>query len=209
MRKTILHFADVKHKIRKTQTERRVSKSTALNVPEILDRMKSTLSLKTDAELALHLGVSNKTISSWRTRNSLPIESVLQIVDEKGKSLEYFLLGSNRQVDPDLDKLFSFNDLRVRDFELAGETILASVLGQFAEEELAFMTEKELRENGDSLGATLMTVLALIRQERRALLDTGKLDEIDFEKYVRKAFRTDLPYRFKAIRNRTKSKGPQ
>jgi hypothetical protein len=99
--------------------------------------------------------------------------------------------------------------LNLRDFEVAGETILASVLEEYAGEELAFMSEDELRENGERLGTAIMSILSLIRQERRALLDTGKLGVMDFENYVRKAFRTDLPYIFKAIKNRTDKQGPQ
>lgn len=186
-----------------------MSGATDLNVVEILNRMKEAMSLKTDADLATHLDVSNKTISSWRTRNSIPIESVLQAALESGQSIDFILLGESRDVRPNLDEMFKFNELSVRDFELAGETILVDVLEQFAAEELAFMGEDELRENGERLGTAIMSTLSLVRQERRALLDTGKLSELDFESYVRKAFRSDLPYVFKAIRNRSTKQGPQ
>lgn len=186
-----------------------MSNISELNVVEILDRIKKILSLNTDAELATHLDVSNKTISSWRTRNSIPIESILQVAHETGQSIDFLLLGTDRKLKPKLDELLKFNELNVRDFELAGETILASVLEQFAGEELSFMSEEELRENGERLGTAIMSILSLVRQERKALFDTGKLGEPDFENYVRKAFRTDLPYVFKAIQNRSKKEGPQ
>lgn len=186
-----------------------MSGTIELNVTEILDRMKEALSLKTDAELATRLDVSNKTISSWRTRNSIPIECVLQVAYESEKPIDAILLGINRSSKPKLEDMLRFADLNLRDFEVAGETILASVLEEYAGEELAFMSEDELRENGERLGTAIMSILSLIRQERRALLDTGKLGVMDFENYVRKAFRTDLPYIFKAIRNRTDKQGPQ
>lgn len=209
MRKIYLHNADVKLLICDLQTEPFVSNTLELNVVEILDRIKVALSLRTDSELATHLDVSNKTISSWRTRNSIPIESVLQVVHESGQPIDFLLLGTDRKLKPKLDELLKFNELNVRDFELAGETILASVLEQFAGEELSFMSEEKLRENGERLGTAIMSILSLVRQERKALFDTGKLGEPDFENYVRKAFRTDLPYVFKAIQNRSKKKGPQ
>ncbi|MCJ8509023.1 helix-turn-helix domain containing protein [Rhizobium lemnae] len=191
-----------------------MSEPASLKVPEILERMKSASGIGTDAHLATHLGVSNKTVSSWRSRNSIPIEAILQISEETNRRIDYFLFGEDR---PSLSgdefvEMFQFDDLRIKDFEIAGESIIVSVLGQFADQELAFMDEKELSEHGKSLGASILRTLALIRHERRALLDSGKMDEASFNDYARKAFRTDLPHFVNAIENRAerrKKEGPQ
>lgn len=191
-----------------------MSQTVSLNVPEILDRMKKAGSINTDAHLAEHLGVSNKTVSSWRSRNSLPIEAVLQIADETGHRIDYFLFGEDRPSlsGKDFVELFRFDDLRFKDFEIAGESIIVSVLGEFADEELAFMSNEEIAEHGKSLGASILRTLALIRHERRALLDSGKMDEETFDEYARKSFRTDLPHFVRAMENRIKRRkkqGPQ
>jgi hypothetical protein len=183
-----------------------------LNVSEILDRMKDAAGIKTDAQIAVHLGVSNKTVSSWRARNSLPIETVLQMSEETGKRVEAFLFGDEHGREPsNLEAVFDFGDFRLRDFELAGESILIDILERFAPEHKAFMSDKDVERTGQDLGVSIARNLALVRQERRALLDTGKLDEAVFEDYVRKTFRIDLPYFTRAIENRMarKSKGPQ
>ncbi|MDP2733408.1 MAG: helix-turn-helix domain-containing protein [Hoeflea sp.] len=175
----------------------------------IINRMKRAVGLKTDSDLAAHLKVSNKTISSWRTRNSLPIESLLQLVIETGRSIDYFLFGAEEASKQDKAELLKFDDIQVRDFELAGETVLATALEKYAPEQLSFMTEHEMRINGESLGFTILSILALVRQERRALLDTGKMSEETFESYVRKAFRSDLPHTARAAENLSKKKGNQ
>lgn len=191
-----------------------MSDATTLNVPEILDRMKEACGINTDANLATHLGVSNKTVSSWRSRNSLPIEAVLQLTVETGHKIDFFLFGEDRTPlsGEDFVQLFKFEDLTIRDFEIAGEAIIAELLGQFAAEELAFMSESEVTEAGKSLGAAILRTLALVRHERRSLLDSGKMDEAAFDEYGRKSFRSDLPHFIRAIENRTerrKKQGPQ
>ncbi len=176
--------------------------------------MKRACKIGTDADLATHLGVSNKTVSSWRSRNSLPIEAVLQLSYETDHKIDYFLFGKDRTPlsGNKLLEMFQFDDLRFKDFEIAGESIIASILSQFADEELAFMDETELAEHGKSLGASILRTLALIRHERRELLDSGKLDEAAFDEYARKSFRNDLPHFIRAIENRVarrKKLGPQ
>ena len=208
------HNADVKRHCPHFVDRCNLSQSVSLNVPEILDRMKRACSISTDALLATHLGVSNKTVSSWRSRNSLPIEAVLQVSEETNHRIDYFLFGEERAPlsGEEFVELFRFDDLRFKDFEIAGESIIASILSQFADEELAFMSSKELTEHGKSLGASILRTLALIRHERRALLDSGKMDEAAFDEYARKSFRSDLPHFVRAMENRIerrKKQGPQ
>lgn len=191
-----------------------MNQPVALNVSEILDRMKVVTDIATDANLAAHLGVSNKTVSSWRTRNSIPIEAVLQISQEANCKIDYLLFGKERTPlkGKEIVELFKFEDLRIKDFEIAGESVFVSLLGEFADEALGFMDEEEISENGKRLGSSILSTLAFIRHERRALLDSGKMDEAAFDDYARKAFRIDLPYFFRAIENKqkkSKTEGPQ
>ncbi len=207
-----LHYADVNSIFCNLRKDDNVSQPDSLNVPEILDRMKKACGINTDSQLAEHLDVSNKTVSSWRTRNSLPIEAILQVSEETNTRIDYFLFGVDREPlsTSDFAQMFNFDDLRMRDFEIAGESIIVSVLGEFADEELAFMDETEISAHGKSLGASIIRTLALIRQERRALLDSGKMDEASFDEYARKAFRSDLSYFSKSVETRkAKKKGPQ
>ncbi len=118
--------------------------------------------------------------------------------------VEHFLWG---EPDTRAETDFKFSDLRVNDFEIAGSTVLVDILKEVDEEKLAFMNEAEIEKLGNNLGITMMAVLGLVRQERRTLLDTGKMDEAEFERYARKAFRNDLPHFIRAIKNRNSASG--
>ncbi len=68
-----------------------------LNADDVIDRMKKVIKVDTDTELSRALGTSNKNISSWRNRNSIPYEDVLRIALNFGESMEYVLTGKHVQ----------------------------------------------------------------------------------------------------------------
>lgn len=61
------------------------------NAKEIIDRLKLALKLKTDTELAKYLGISQSTVSTWKSRNSLDYELV--IAKCKHVNLHWLLTG--------------------------------------------------------------------------------------------------------------------
>lgn len=64
-----------------------------IDVGDVLMRMKDVLGFRTDRELAAYLGVSFVTVSSWRTRNSMPPEAVVFVAREWDISLDWLFLG--------------------------------------------------------------------------------------------------------------------
>jgi hypothetical protein len=60
---------------------------------EVIDRMREALLVATDAELSEALGVSKTTVSSWRTRNSVPFEACVRAAAEGITDLLWVLTG--------------------------------------------------------------------------------------------------------------------
>jgi hypothetical protein len=64
------------------------------NVSEIVLRMRGAVAASGDKDLGEHLGgVAASTISMWKTRNSVPYQYIDQLVQETGKTFEWFLNG--------------------------------------------------------------------------------------------------------------------
>lgn len=64
------------------------------NVNEIVLRMREAIGAPGDKELGEHLGgVGPSTISSWKTRVSVPYPYIDQLVQETGRTFEWFLSG--------------------------------------------------------------------------------------------------------------------
>lgn len=89
--------------------------------------VKNALNLKTDLAGSEYLEVSNKTVSSWRAKNSIPLEFLLQACAETGEKIDYFLFGEALQrqqselIEPAID------DFRIKTMKLTGERILMIV----------------------------------------------------------------------------------
>jgi hypothetical protein len=60
---------------------------------EILERLKQTVDVQTDAELASLLGVSPTALSNWRVRNSVPLGRLRPICKQFAIPLDYLLTG--------------------------------------------------------------------------------------------------------------------
>ena len=60
---------------------------------KILDRIISTEGLKNDADLAKLFNVAASTVSSWRTRDSIPYEKIIAFCVSKNISLNHIFLG--------------------------------------------------------------------------------------------------------------------
>lgn len=162
-----------------------------INASDTIDRIKKALKIKTDFELAQHFNVSNRTVSSWRTRNSVPIEVVLQAAYEHSANVEEFLFGSIQE--RKAVKL-EFADLSLLDFQLAGKRILSELLMSYAPEKYAEAVQSGTFEKmGEDLGLTLLANIDFIRKERKALLESRQFDEILFEEYIRKSDRWHIP----------------
>lgn len=179
-----------------------------INATDVLDRVKLALNLKTDLGLSEYFEVSNKTVSSWRARNSIPLEFLLQACAGTGEKIDYFLFGEAlpRKDTKILDT--SIDDYRITTMKLTGERILVEILEQHAPEVLAFMEAEETLAEGEAIGMAMLIFAEFVEREKKALVDSGRMTNEEFKEYVRNVDRHDLPYFARAIRHRNK-KGPQ
>lgn len=53
-----------------------MSTQNPIDVKGVLDRTKQALGLKTDTELANHLGIKPNTVSTWRSRGSIDLGAI-------------------------------------------------------------------------------------------------------------------------------------
>ncbi|WP_372426925.1 helix-turn-helix domain-containing protein [Salinarimonas chemoclinalis] len=75
-----------------------------INAAEILQRLKNAYRATTDRQLAADLRVSTSTLGSWKARNSIPIELLVEQSVMLRLSLDYIVLGrGGRDSVPDFD----------------------------------------------------------------------------------------------------------
>ncbi len=64
-----------------------------VNAQEIIHRLSEALGTKTDADMAIQLGVSKSTISNWKARNTVPYEQCMEVTKREFLSLNWLLTG--------------------------------------------------------------------------------------------------------------------
>lgn len=69
------------------------SEQPDLSANAVLDRMKGSAKLKSDAELAEWLKTSRSTVSKWRKRNAIPYAEAVYLSLMMHASLDYLLTG--------------------------------------------------------------------------------------------------------------------
>ena len=60
---------------------------------DVLKRLANLLNTHSDSELAKALGVAKNTVSSWRTRNKIPYEKVVELSAKENISLDTLIFG--------------------------------------------------------------------------------------------------------------------
>ena len=178
-----------------------------IDVKAIIDRLKSAFSVQTDIELAQLLEVSNKTVSSWRTRNSVPVEVVLQTSWATNQTVDYLLFGTKSETAAQVSTEAHFSEADIKDFKILGRSVLVSILGEFSPEQLAFMEDAEITARGEAIGNDLAERLAFIRRERIRFEGHGNFNEKLFAEYAAKVHHFELPYFATGVRARSKIKG--
>lgn len=148
---------------------------------EVIDRMKSALGVKTDTELSNIIGVSNKTVSSWRSRNSIPMEIVTSVGFATETKTEYLISGIDVKY-----QLEELNDIDQTIASLIAEKLLINILTHYAEEKLAFMDDEEKRVEGIRFGAYISIMYAQMTKAKRMLVDEGGLSLEKFIEFERK-----------------------
>lgn len=85
-----------------------------MNVEEILERLKTLTSSRTNKELAEKLYLSSdKVVSNWKTRNSIPLEVLLFIRKQYQCNMDWLLFGEQQETLTANEKLVltAFNNL--------------------------------------------------------------------------------------------------
>lgn len=88
--------------------------NSKISCEEVLQRLAEFYKTKTDADLASKLGVAKQTISTWRGRNRIPYELLVDISLKERISLDFLVFGESdgeflnkkNQIDIDI-----FNDI--------------------------------------------------------------------------------------------------
>lgn len=81
--------------------------SREINAGDIIARMKSVYSANSDEELGICLDVKKTTVSSWRKRNSIPLEHCIRAAIDGRDTLDWIVYGENNSTpsihDTDID----------------------------------------------------------------------------------------------------------
>lgn len=64
-----------------------------ISIDEIIQRMKKEFEVKTDKELGEILNVSKTAVSSWRNRNSIPLDVLVSAAVSSMCSMDYLVFG--------------------------------------------------------------------------------------------------------------------
>lgn len=59
----------------------------------VLERLKALFNVSSDSALARLIGATPQTISTWKSRNSVPYAKCVEISEEKNTSLDWLLTG--------------------------------------------------------------------------------------------------------------------
>lgn len=162
----------------------------ALNLPNIdasavIERMKDSIGVKNDKELADVLGVSNKTVSSWKARGCVPMENVVSIGFASGKTTEYILFGANSKISVEE----FIDDLNVLDFDvinIISESIFRGIMSSYAEETLLYMTEEAILAESQGIAASIQLTYPQMVRRKRSLIDEFGFPPEKFIEYERK-----------------------
>lgn len=157
-----------------------------IDASAIINRMKEALGKDTDTDLASILEVSNKTVSSWRNRNSIPMEVIVSVAFASSKTVEYILTGSDVSVT--LDEL---NEPDSAIMQIMGEKLLKNILAEYAEEKLVFMEDEDIRIKGIQIGAYLTLMYVHLHKAKKMLVEEAGLTVDKFIEFERRADEID------------------
>ena len=80
-----------------------------INVEEVINKLKKIFDVKTDVELSRKLGFSDRVVTTWKQRNTLNFEKIIEIAIEKDLDLNYiFKFKNNKDLKSNIDLLEEF-----------------------------------------------------------------------------------------------------
>ena len=72
--------------------------SRAFDADAIIERLKERLKVKSDKEFAKKIGVSQSTLSSWRSRQSIPLTYIIGLAKALKVSTDWIFFGEPIQI---------------------------------------------------------------------------------------------------------------
>jgi hypothetical protein len=109
---------------------------------KILDRMKDLLEAKTDIELSEKLGMSLRTVGTWRSREAVPDKVIRGWSIKYGKPVEWFTGEESKK--PELDPRDQENFDLIMKLDSRGKRALKARLYEIlAEQERASLEQDE------------------------------------------------------------------
>lgn len=70
-----------------------MNRNVSASSDEVKERLKITLNIKTDRELAEVLGIAPPSVSNWKKRNTIPYDVCVEVATKHDVSLDWLILG--------------------------------------------------------------------------------------------------------------------
>lgn len=137
-----------------------------ISAQDVLIRLSQALGTKGDSELAASLGVAKQTISTWKKRDKVPLEQVVETSLAHDLSVDAILFGDKFSASNQPTK----NNIHERMAAITDIRLAESVLDQLDEELL--LTDRGL--NAETLSEIFMAMGAVKRLLNGALFDIEK-----------------------------------
>lgn len=83
-----------------------MNRNVSASSDEVKERLKVTLNIKTDRELAEVLGIAPPSVSNWKKRNTIPYDICVQVATEHQISLDWLILGLGPSGNETIDARF-------------------------------------------------------------------------------------------------------
>ncbi|OOS01062.1 hypothetical protein B0186_04815 [Canicola haemoglobinophilus] len=68
---------------------------------EVFKRLRQLEGVSTNKELANRLGVNEKTLSGWQTKNTIPLDTLLEFANRYEASVDWLLTGESKGTELD------------------------------------------------------------------------------------------------------------
>jgi len=79
-----------------------------INIEEVINKLKDIFNAKTDVELSRKLGFSDRVVTTWKQRNTLNFEKIIEIAVKKDIDLNYLFKPSKKGNNVEFDLLEEF-----------------------------------------------------------------------------------------------------
>ncbi len=77
-----------------------------IDINSVIDKLKKIFKVKSDVDLSRKLGFSDRVVTTWKQRNTLNFEKIIEIAIEKDIDLNYLFKNNNDVNNEIVDNLF-------------------------------------------------------------------------------------------------------